>query len=229
MKWSHPTHDHSALVLLLCVVIRLVAQGYFLLLDFSSEFSVDMETGAGLGQGVILKDPAHVVEQASGRQHDGGRTEVTLPFQEELSVLVPLGGGAAEPVHRLDLILLHTLPHQVQLTKHVLGILVVRFCRLCEPIYRFGGIFSQHLAGQILLSQPVGGPGNSLGRRFFQPADAFVRVSDFGIVREKQLAQGIARKMNVMAWARVIVVSGLNVVELVPEVIPCSAAQITAS
>ena len=54
-----------------------------------------METGAGLWQGVILKDPAHVVEQAGGRQHDGGRTEVVLPFQEELSVLVFLGGGAA--------------------------------------------------------------------------------------------------------------------------------------
>lgn len=117
--------------------------------------------------------------------------EVTLAFQEELSVLVSLGGGAAEPVHRLGLVVSHALSCQVQLAQHILGILVVRFCRLCEPIYRFGGIFSQHLAGQILLSQPVGGPGISLGRRFFQPADALVRVSDFGIVREKQFPQSI--------------------------------------
>ena len=72
-----------------------------------------METGAGLGQGVILKDPAHVVEQAGGRQHDGGRTEVILVFQEELCILVSLGGGTAEPVHRLGLVVSHTLSCEV--------------------------------------------------------------------------------------------------------------------
>ena len=72
-----------------------------------------MKAGARSGQGVILKDSAHMVEQVGGRQHNGGRTEGILPFQEELSVLVPLGGGPSEPVRRLGLILLHTLPHQV--------------------------------------------------------------------------------------------------------------------
>ena len=74
MKGLHPTHDHSALGLLL-LVVRLMTHGDLLLLDFSSEFSVDMKAGAGVVQGVVLKDPAHVVEQAGGRQHDGGRME----------------------------------------------------------------------------------------------------------------------------------------------------------
>ena len=50
-----------------------------------------MKAGAKSGQGVVFEDPAHVVEQAGGRQHDGGRTEVILVFQEELCVLVSLG------------------------------------------------------------------------------------------------------------------------------------------
>ena len=82
LKGLHPTHDHSALGLLL-LVVRLMTHGDLLLLDFSSEFSVDMKAGAGVGQGVVLKDPAHVVEQAGGRQHDGGRMEGVLPFEEE--------------------------------------------------------------------------------------------------------------------------------------------------
>ena len=83
LKGLHPTHDHSALGLLLLVVVRLMTHGDLLLLDFSSEFSVDMKAGAGVVQGVVLKDPAHVVEQAGGRQHDGGRMEGVLPFEEE--------------------------------------------------------------------------------------------------------------------------------------------------
>ena len=42
-----------------------------------------MKAGTRSGQGVILKDTAHVVEQARGRQHDGGRMEGVLPFEEE--------------------------------------------------------------------------------------------------------------------------------------------------
>lgn len=80
-----------ALVLLLLVVIRLVAQSDFLLLDFSPEFSVDMKAGARSGQRVVLKEPAHVVEQAGGRQHNGGRTKGVLSLQKELGVLVPPG------------------------------------------------------------------------------------------------------------------------------------------
>ena len=91
------------------MVIRFVAHSEFLCLDFSSQFAVHLQAGAGSGQRVILEDPAHVVEQVSDRQHNRGWTEVILPFQEELRVLVPLGGGTAEPIHRLGEILLHTL------------------------------------------------------------------------------------------------------------------------
>ena len=87
-----------------------------------------METGAGLGQGVILKDLAHVVEQAGGRQHDRGRTEVILVFQEELCILVSLGSGATEPDHRLGLVAGYSLTSQVQLAQHILGILVACLC-----------------------------------------------------------------------------------------------------
>ena len=104
----------------------LVAHSNFLFLNFSPKFAVHLQAGAGPGQGVILEDSAHVVEQAGGRQHNGGRTEVTLPFQEELSVLVPLGGGAAEPDHRLSLVVSHALSCEVQLAQHILGILVAR-------------------------------------------------------------------------------------------------------
>ena len=83
------------------MVIRFVAHSDFLFLNFSPELAVDMDASARSGQRAILEDPAHVVEQAGGRQHNGGRTEVTLPFQEELSVLVSLGGGAAEDLLRL--------------------------------------------------------------------------------------------------------------------------------
>ena len=95
------------------MVVRLVAHSNFLFLNFSLEFFVDMKTGTRWGDGVVLKDPAHVVEQAGGRQHGGGWMEVTLAFQEELRVLVPLGSGASEPHHRLELILGHSLSSQV--------------------------------------------------------------------------------------------------------------------
>ena len=90
LKGLHPTHDHSALGLLLLVVVRLMTHGDLLLLDFSSKFAVDMEASARSGQRAILKDPAHVVEQAGGRQHDGGRMEAVLVLQKELRVLVSL-------------------------------------------------------------------------------------------------------------------------------------------
>ena len=99
-----------------------------------------MEAGAGLGQRVILKDPAHVVEQAGDRQHDGGwaeivsrvpgRTEHTdFPGRRNGQTTLLLGPGLVE-----------ALPGQVQLTQHVLGVLVVRLRRFCEPIHRFGSI-----------------------------------------------------------------------------------------
>ena len=54
--------------------------------------------------------------------------EPTLPLQQELCVLVPLGGGTAEPDHWLGLVVSHSLPCQVQLAQHILGILVACLC-----------------------------------------------------------------------------------------------------
>ena len=108
------------------MVVWLVAQRDPLFPELLVALSVDVQAGTGLGQRVVLKDPAHVVEQAGDRQHYGGRTDFILPLQEELGVLVSLGGGTAEPNHCLGLVVSHSLPCQVQLAQHVLGVLVAR-------------------------------------------------------------------------------------------------------
>ena len=66
--------------------------------------------------------------------------EAVLVLQEELGVLISLGGGPAEPIHRLCPILLHTLSNQIQFTQHILSVLVAGLRRFCEPIHRFGSI-----------------------------------------------------------------------------------------
>ena len=76
-------------------------------------------------QGAVLKAPAHVVEQAGNCQHDRGRSNIIVPLQKELGVLISLS-GPAEPHYCLDLIRLNTLPSQIQLSQHILGILVSR-------------------------------------------------------------------------------------------------------
>ena len=87
------------------MIIRLVAHGDLLLLDLPPEFSIHLLAYWDGGRhGVVLKDPAHVVEQLSDRQHDRGRAKIVLLLQEELSIWISLGGGAAEPRYRLGLI-----------------------------------------------------------------------------------------------------------------------------
>ena len=101
------------------MVVWLVAQRDPLFPELLVALSVDVQAGTGLGQRVVLKDPAHVVEQAGDRQHYGGRTDFILPLQEELGVLVSSN-------HCLGLVVSHSLPCQVQLAQHVLGVLVAR-------------------------------------------------------------------------------------------------------
>ena len=60
---------------------------------------------------MILKDPAHVVEKPGDRQHHRGWAEIVSLLQKELSILISLGGGAAEPRHRLSLVLWKPLSH----------------------------------------------------------------------------------------------------------------------
>ena len=77
---------------------------------------------------MILKEPAHVVEQPGNRQHHRGRVEIISLLQEELSILISLSGGAAEPHHCLGLIPWLPLSRQAQLAQHVLSVLVSRLC-----------------------------------------------------------------------------------------------------
>ena len=86
------------------MVIRLVAHSNALLHEFLPALSVDVQPSSRPWEGVILKDPAHVIEQPGDRQHHRGRAEVVSLLQKELSILISLGGGTAEPHHRLGLI-----------------------------------------------------------------------------------------------------------------------------
>ena len=138
------------------MVIRLVAHGDLLLLDLPPEFSIYLLAYWDGGRnGVVLKDPAHVVEQLSNRQHHRGRAEIVSLLQEELSIRISLGGGTAEPHHCLDLIPWQPLSRQAQLPQHILGVLVARLCRFGEPIRRSGGVLADGASLQILFAQTV--------------------------------------------------------------------------
>ena len=109
------------------MVIRLVAHRNLLLLDLPPELSIHLLARRDGGwHGVVLEDPAHVIEQPGDRQHHRGRVEIVSLLQEELSILISLGGGAAEPHHCLGLIPWLPLSRQAQLSQHVLSVLVSR-------------------------------------------------------------------------------------------------------
>ena len=73
------------------MIIRLVAHGDLLLTDLLAQFTVRSVTARRAGRnGVVLKDPAHVVEQFGGREEHIGTAVVIEVIQEELGVLVSL-------------------------------------------------------------------------------------------------------------------------------------------
>ena len=76
----------------LFVIVSLVTHGDFLLPDLLPEFSVYVHLHSSLPLTLLLEDPAHVVEETSGRQHDRGRFQAVPAAQEELSVAVALSG-----------------------------------------------------------------------------------------------------------------------------------------
>ena len=116
------------------MVIRLVAHSNLLLLDLPPEFPIHLLARWDSGRHrVVLEDPAHVVEQLGDRQHHRGRAEMVSLLQKELSILISLNRGTAEPHHCLGLVLRKPLSRQAQLTQHVLGVLVSRLCRFGEP------------------------------------------------------------------------------------------------
>lgn len=78
---------------MLLVVIRFVARCDFLFPDPCHELSVNLDAAVdGRGRCLILDDPAHVVEETCGGQHDRGWLQTVPAIQEELSVSITLSG-----------------------------------------------------------------------------------------------------------------------------------------
>ena len=86
------------------MVIRLVAHSNALLHELLSALPVDVQSSPRLGQSMIFKDSAHVIEQPGDRQHHRGLVEIVSLLQEKLSILISLDCGTAEPHHCLGLI-----------------------------------------------------------------------------------------------------------------------------
>lgn len=90
--YTHLPHSYTAPALLR-VVVRFVAQGDALLPELQQALAVDLEyAGASCRHGVLLEDPAQVVEQPGDGEHHPGRPKVVLPVQEELGIPVSLCG-----------------------------------------------------------------------------------------------------------------------------------------
>ena len=87
----HPAHGHAAHVLLLLMVIRLVAHGDLLLADLLEQFTVYSVTARRAGRnGVVLKNPAHVVEELGGREEHIRAAVIIEVVQEKLGILISL-------------------------------------------------------------------------------------------------------------------------------------------
>ena len=107
--------------------------GFALLLEPLHPFSVDLDSGVtGLGEGLLLKYLAHVVEQFRDREHHRGRFEVVQPVQEELGVDVTLICGLRQPVDSSGLVILKFLAREIQLAQHILAPLISQLCRFGE-------------------------------------------------------------------------------------------------
>ena len=78
---------------MLLVVIRFVARCDFLFPDSCHELPVNLDAAVdGRRRCLVLEDPAHVVEETCGGQHDRGGLQTVPAVQKELSVTVALGG-----------------------------------------------------------------------------------------------------------------------------------------
>lgn len=84
---------------LLLMVGWLVPQGHALLLQLFQPLAVDLDSaGAGLWDGVVPEDPAHVMEQPGHCQHCRGRTVFLQVVQKVLCILIALLGGLDQPI-----------------------------------------------------------------------------------------------------------------------------------
>ena len=74
-------------------MVCLVAYGHTFLHQACAPFGVNADSGRVMRRyRIIPEDPAHVMEQLGCRQHHGRITELVEAVEEELSVLVALGG-----------------------------------------------------------------------------------------------------------------------------------------
>ena len=140
------------------MVIRLVAHGDLLFLDFPPQLSVHpLSHRSGGRYRVVTKDLTQMVEQPGGRQEHIGPARLIEVLQEEGGVLVSLFRRFIEIRPGLLPILFDTLPSEVQFSKSVLGILVALLGGLGEVGHRFWHVFRDIFPLQIQLSQAVGG------------------------------------------------------------------------
>ena len=179
-------HRHLGACIL--VVVRLVAHRNLLLLDLPPEFSIHLlPRRDGRRHGVVLEDPAHMVEQiCDGKEHIGPVAVVEV-IQEKFRILVFLGCRLPEPAVRLLPVLCHFFPHQIQLTQRVLRVLVALFGTLGQILQRLSHILLHLLSLEIELAKLVCRLRITLRRRFLIPGHRFVD----SLLTLQQLAQRV--------------------------------------
>ena len=110
------------------MVIRLVAHGDLLFLDFPPQLSVDVLSHRSGGRHRVLpEDLAQMVEQSGGRQEHIGPAHLVEVFQKEGGVLVSLLRLLAEIFPGLLPVRFDILSGEIQFSKSVLGVLVALF------------------------------------------------------------------------------------------------------
>lgn len=115
------------------MVVRLVAHGNLLFLDFPPQLSVYLLSYRGGGRHrVVTKDLTQVVEQSGGRQEHIGPARLIEVLQKEVGVLVSLFRRFIEIAPGLLPILFDILAAKVQFSQSVLGVLVALFSGLGE-------------------------------------------------------------------------------------------------
>ena len=159
--------------------------GFTLFLKLFQSLAVDLDSfGSRLRQRVLLKDPAHVVEQTSDAQEYIGRSATVLLLEEPVGVGIALCRRLAEPVEARCFVVLHALAHEVQLAQHILRVLISVLRRTVKPFCRRSETLLYIFSSVIFLAQTVGGIAVSALRSGFQPAHTFRRVTHLHIIRE---------------------------------------------
>ena len=132
------------------MVVRLVAHGNLLFLDFPPQFSVHLlAQRSGRRHRVVTKDLTQVMEQSSGRQKHIGPARLIEVLQEEGGVLVSLFRRFIEIRPGLFPILFDILPGEVQLSQSVLGVLIALFSGRGEIGHRLGHVLRNIFPLQI--------------------------------------------------------------------------------